>query len=455
MINNRYQILQEIGSGGIGKVFKAVDSFDGNTVAIKILSNQEPEHVERFKKEFLLLRKLHHPHIVKVYDFGFSDRGEPYFTMEHIEGKDWKEFLQPLDYSKFWFVILQICTTLDFLHSKRIIHGDLKPSNILITNSPDGQLTLKFTDFGFAEYEKAKESIWWKGTLCYLAPEIIRGEQYNHQADLYSMGVLIYETLFGKRPFDEEQLTELAKSHLEKDVVIPEEPPLPTGLKNLILTLLEKDPIDRLFSAKEVSSEIEKISGLEADVLKARLGKNLILSSDLVGREKELSILRKALNHASTGVSTLVLLSGESGIGKTRVLEEFRAWAQVEGTSVAEVSLTNSESVRTFQESISHLLEKISQPLILTLEHLELANDSAFEFLRDLILQTQNKKILVCMTVTNEFTRSEKDKRASEIEEKISSIYGDGVIRISLEKLTKAEGKRLLCSIFAWKEKEE
>jgi len=179
------------------------------------------------------------------------------------------------------------------------------------------------------------------------------------------------------------------------------------------------------------------------------------LSSDFVGREKELSILRKALNHASTGVSTLVLLSGESGIGKTRVLEEFRAWAQVEGTSVAEVSLTNSESVRTFQESISHLLEKISQPLILTLEHLELANDSAFEFLRDLILQTQNKKILVCMTVTNEFTRSEKDKRASEIEEKISSIYGDGVIRISLEKLTKAEGKRLLCSIFAWKEKEE
>ena len=453
MINNRYQILKEIGSGGIGKVFKAIDLFERKTVAIKVLLSQESAQVERFKNEFLLLRRLHHPNIVKVYDFGYSDAGAPYFAMEHIEGKDWKAFLQPLDYSKFWDVMLQICTNLDFLHSKRIIHGDLKPSNILITNSLEGGLTLKFTDFGFAEYEEVKDFTWWKGTLSYLAPEIIRGEKYSHQADLYSLGVLIYETLFETRPFDEEQLADLAKSHLEKDVVIPEEPPVPAGLKNVILTLLEKDPIDRYFSAKEVLSEIEKISGLDADRLKASLAKNLILSSDFVGREKELSILRKFFNQASTGVRTLVLLSGESGIGKTRVLEEFKAWAQVEGASVAEVSLTNSESFRAFQRSVPHLLESISQPSVLIFEHLEVADDSALESFSDLISQTRNKKVLVCMTLTNASTRSEKDKSASNIENKIISAYKDSIIQIRLEKLTEAEEKKLLFSMFAWKEK--
>jgi len=455
MINNRYQILKEIGSGGIGKVFKAIDLLGRNTVAIKVLLSQESEHVKRFKEEFLLLRKLQHPNIVKVYDFGTNDKGEPYFTLEHIDGKDWRAFLQPLDYSKFWGLLIQICTTLDFLHSKRIIHGDLKPSNILITDSPDSQLTLKFTDFGFAEYETAKDFAWWKGTIPYLAPEIIRGEKYNHQADLYSLGVLIYETLFGKKPFDEEQITDLAKSHLEKEVIIPEDPSLPPGLKHLILTLLEKDPIDRYFSAKEVLSEVAKISGLDADGLMAPLAKSLILSSDFVGREKELAILRKTLNQTSTGRSALVLLSGESGIGKTGLLEEFKAWAQLEGGSVVEVSLASSESVRAFQEGFSHLLESISQPSVLIFEHLELADDPAFEFLCDLIHQTQNKKVLLCFTVTNQFTSSEKDKSASEIVRLINSISGGATIRIKLERLIESEVSRLVCSMFTLKEKED
>ena len=455
MINNRYQILKEIGSGGIGKVFKAIDLLTQNSVAIKVLLSQESEHVERFKKEFLLLRKLRHPNIVKVYDFGYSDTGEPYFTMEHIEGEDWTKFLQPLDYSKFWSLLIQVCTTLDFLHSKRIIHGDLKPSNILITASLEGQLTAKFTDFGFAEYENPKESAWWKGTLCYLAPEIIRGEKHSRQADLYSLGVLIYETLFGKRPFDEEQLTDLAKSHLEKDVFIPEEAPVPADLKNLVLRLLEKDPIDRYFSAKEVLSEVEKISGQEAGDLEVPLAESLILSGDFVGRGRELSILKKALNQASADGSPIVLLSGESGIGKIRLLKEFGAWAQVEGASVVDIPLVNRDSVEASQEGFSNLLENISQPLVLICEHLEQIDDSALESLCDLIQQTANKKILVCITLTNEYTSSKKDKRAFEIEQGIRSTNGDRAIRIRLEKLTEAEAKRLVYSMLALKEKKE
>lgn len=265
MISNRYQILKEIGSGGIGKVLKAVDLLRQETVAIKVLVSPEPELIARFKAEFTLLKKLHHSNIINVFDFGFDVRQEPYFVMEYVESTKWQEFFQPLNFHKFYSLLLQILSTLDFLHSKEIIHGDIKPSNILVATSPDGELTVKFTDFGFAQHEKPEESSWWKGTLPYLAPEIIRGERHTPQADLYSVGVLIYDILFGKPPFEEEDPMALAKSHLEREVVIPEEPPIHTGLKNLIFKLLEKDPIDRFFSANEVLAEVQKISGLDLE----------------------------------------------------------------------------------------------------------------------------------------------------------------------------------------------
>jgi Nif-specific regulatory protein len=455
MINYRYQIIGEIGSGGIGRVLKATDLLKGRTVAIKALSSEEPDHAERFKKEFLLLRKLDHPNIVKVYDFGYGSAGEPYFSMEHIEGVDWKALLQPLDWSKFWDLIFQICTTLDFLHSKRIIHGDLKPSNILIANSPEGRLTPRFTDFGFAEFEKMEESTWWKGTLSYLAPEIIRGEKYTHQADLYSLGVLIYETLFGKKPFEEEQLSDLAQSHLEKEVVIPEESSVPPGLKDVVLRLLEKDPIDRYFSAREVLTDIEKLSGLDASESEALLARSLIRSGDFVGREKELSILKRAFHQASAGEAASVLLTGEPGIGKTKLLEEFCVRVQVEGGSVIRASFAEHEYGAALNEGMAHLLRNASQPSVLIVEHLELADEPTFRSVYDLIDQAQNKRTLVCICVTNEFGASQHDKRVSLVEEQIRSIYQDRTVEIALEGLTESEAKRLLCSMFAWKENED
>ena len=455
MINNRYQILKEIGSGGIGKVFKAIDLFGRNTVAIKVLLSQESEHVERFKNEFLLLRKLHHPNIVKVYDFGFSDTGEPYFTMEHIQGSDWKAFLQPLDYSKFQCVILQVCTTLDFLHSKRIVHGDIKPSNILITSSPDGQLTVKFTDFGFAEYEKGEESSRWKGTLPYLAPEIIRGEKYSPQADLYSVGILVYESLFGKPPFDEEDPMNLAKSHLEKDVVIPEEPPIPIGLRNLIFKLLEKDPLDRFFSAKDVLGEVQKISGLTLERPQALLAKSLINSADFVGREKELNVLRKALTQFTQKGHRFILVTGESGIGKVRLVEELATWAQVEGFSAVNVSLNDIKIFEAFQASGLEFLDSISRPSILIFKHLELADDSFFKFLSDFMHDARDKRVLACFTLTTDLTSPEENQRVVEIEKRIRSISKDSLISMRLNRLTEVEGKKILCSMFGWGERTE
>ncbi len=454
MISSRYEILTEIGSGGIGKVFKAVDRFGGMTVAIKVLLSQEGELVRRFKEEFFLLKKFHHPSIVEVYDFGYSDGGEPYFAMEYVEAEDWKALLQGSDYSKFLNAILEVCATLDFLHCKRMIHADLKPSNILVTRSSEGQSRIKFTDFGLAESDKPKESAWWRGTLGYLAPEIVRGEKYSHQADLYSLGVLVYEIVFGKRPFEEESLSELARSHLEKEVVIPDQPTLPAGLKNLILRLLEKDPIDRFFSAREVLSEIERIPGVATQDMKSLLQKSLISSCDFAGREHELSTLKEALSKASTGAGSLVLLSGESGIGKTRLLEEFKVRAQINGASVVKISLAKSRSLKRIQDCMPDLLEAISRPQVWILDDLDLADDRSIELVCDLLNQTQENRISICLASTNGSTGSEKDRRTSRIEERIKSVCKGPVIPLRLTGLTETEERKLLGSMFAWKEKE-
>lgn len=453
MIAHRYKILEEIGSGGIGKVFKALDRFSNQQVAVKVLSLLEPEHVERFKREYLLLRKLSHPHIVPVYDFGFSEKAEPYFVMEYIDGKEWKTFLRPWDESKFWPLILSIVETIDFLHAKEIIHGDIKPSNILISSSPQDQLIPKFTDFGFAEMGKLDESSWWKGTLSYLAPEIIRGEKHSHQADLYSLGVLIYESIFGNTPFEEQELAELAKSHLEKEVLIPQEPSIPEGLKNLTLKLLEKDPMDRYYSAAEVLTDLNKISGLKTFDTESSLATSLIYTTDFVGRENLLFTLKEAFGHLSNNTGNVILLSGESGIGKTRLLDEFSDWAKIEGASVLNLKLEQGEPFESHQEEIFHLLQDQSRPGLLILEHLERLDDSSLDSLLRLIQQSMEKKLLVCLSLSRDFTRSRRDLKASQIEELLKSIFQENLKILKLKELTQEEAESLVISSFSWKGK--
>ncbi len=454
MISSRYQVLQEIGAGGIGRVFKAVDRWTGNAVAIKVLSLLQPEHVERFKGEFLLLRRLNHPHIVPVYDFGWGEEGQPYFSMEYVEGQDWSSFQQPRDKPKFWPLILRVCSTLDFLHSKGIIHGDIKPSNILICPSAEGQLIPRFTDFGFAELGQPDRSAWWKGTLSYLAPEIIRGEKYGHQADLYSLGVLIYESIFGKKPFEEEELTELAKSHLEKEVVIPHQPSVPDELRNLILKLLEKDPLDRYFSAAEVMDALHEISPPDASESCSTLAGHLIASTDFVGRDKQLSVLREALGQASDGANTVMFLWGESGVGKTRLLEEFSAGAQLEGTLAFKMRLAQGESLETHQGKISLHLQGESSPRLLVVDDLEQTDEQSLGFLCRLVREKEGKNLLLCLGLTNDLTRSDKDRKASQVQKLIESEFPDGLEVLRLENLTQDEAERLTRSLFGWRDRE-
>jgi len=269
------------------------------------------------------------------------------------------------------------------------------------------------------------------------------------------LGVLIYEILFGRRPFEEESLSELARSHLEKEVVLPDQPSLPLRLKDLILRLLEKDPIDRYFSAREVSDEMERIPGVGPRDVTGSPERSLISSCDFVGREQELSALSEALGRASTGAGRLILISGESGTGKTRLLEEFKARAQVEGASALKVSLAGSESLNWIENRLPDLLRAVSRPQVLMFDDLDLADDRSVESLCGLVDRTDSKGSLFCLASTNGSTGSEKDRRTSGIEQRIKSAGQNRAQTLELTGLSQAEEEKLLSSVFAWKEKGE
>jgi Nif-specific regulatory protein len=452
MLGRRYKITEEIGAGNAGKVLKAVDLLNGDTVAIKVLLRQEPEFVSLFKNEFQLLKKLHHPNLLRVYDFGFSRNREPYFSMEYLPAQPWEEFLRPLDFDRLYWLMLEILSALDFLHCKKIVHGDIKPSNILISPSPAGQFYVKFTDFGFAEHEKVEDPTRWKGTLPYLAPEIIRGEGYTTQADLYSVGVLIYESLFGKPPFDDVDPMKLAKSHLVKEVVIPREPSLPEELRNIILKLLEKDPIDRFFSAGEIIPLIRQLSGIKPANQESVLVQSLIRSSGFVDRDKELSLLKDILNGVMDEGNRIVMIAGKSGTGKSRLLQEFSAQSQVEGFPVINLTPEKIPSPEIQKKRILEFIELDSPPAILIWDNSPKTADSGWELLSLLIQDRPDKKFLICLTSTVNLPPLEENRKSMEMENKIRSICGNALQVIDLDNLNQTGTRKLLDAMFDWKE---
>ena len=294
---------------------------------------------------------------------------------------------------------------------------------------------------------------WWKGTLPYLAPEIIRGEKPTWLSDFYSVGVLIYESLFGKTPFDDENPMDLAKSHLEKDIIIPKTPLIPVGMKNLLLKLLEKDPIDRFSSAGEAGELIQKLSGIRPDKSGYVLTKSLIDSADFVGQSQALHLLEENLSQVAKNGNRFVLITGEKGIGKTRLMDELVARTQIEGTSTLKVSFKNAISQEELKDKVYRFLESSVSPRIMVFEYSEKAQATFFDFLPEFVSNTKVKNTLVCFTLTQGANGSEEDRKAIEIEKVIRRIHSDSLDVIRLDHLTETETYELLGSMFDWKVK--
>jgi serine/threonine-protein kinase len=267
-LSGRYETAERLGSGGMSNVYKATDLILERTVAVKILAehlSDDERFVARFRREALAVAKLIHPNIVQVYDSGV-DEGRHYIVMEYVSGRSGAQILQrhgPLDPETAAEAAIQACAGLDYAHRRGIIHRDVKPGNLMVTGGPvgGGEMTVKLTDFGIAraiEQTRITQVGSVVGTAAYLSPEQVRGEEATPATDVYALGVVLYQFLTGRLPYEGSSLAELAVRQQNEKPLPPstynEEVPGPLGAA--VLRALEGDPNRRYASAEELSTGI-------------------------------------------------------------------------------------------------------------------------------------------------------------------------------------------------------
>lgn len=263
-LDGRYEIHELIGVGGMANVYRCTDTIDDREVAIKILKDEylnNDEFIRRFKNESKAIAMLSHPNIVKVYDVSFGDMIQ-YIVMEYIDGITLKEYIDRqgiIEWKDAIHLATQILKALQHAHECGIVHRDIKPQNIMLLQ--DG--TIKVTDFGIARFsDKATRTMTEQaiGSVHYIAPEQARGDVTDGKTDIYSVGVMLYEMLTGKLPFDGDSAVTVALMQLQSTPKRPREvnPGIPIGLEQITMKAMQKQPSARYTSAAEMLSDIER-----------------------------------------------------------------------------------------------------------------------------------------------------------------------------------------------------
>ena len=261
-IDGRYEIKEIIGVGGMAVVYKAYDNIDDRIVAIKILKDEylsNEEFKRRFKNESKAIAVLSHPNIVRVFNVSFGDRIQ-YIVMEYVNGITLKEYIEQqgaINWKEAVHFMGQILAALQHAHDKGIVHQDIKPQNILLLQ--DG--TIKVTDFGIARFSRTDSNTTSDkaiGSVHYISPEQARGEVTDDKADIYSVGVVMYEMLTGQLPFQSDSAVSVAIMQLQQDPKLPREivPTIPLGLEQITMRAMQKSPNSRYGSAAEMLMDI-------------------------------------------------------------------------------------------------------------------------------------------------------------------------------------------------------
>ncbi len=263
-LDGRYEIREIIGVGGMAVVYKAYDNIDDRIVAIKILKDEylsNEEFKRRFKNESKAIAVLSHPNIVRVYNVSFGDRLQ-YIVMEYVDGITLKEYIEQqgvINWKEAVHFTGQILAALQHAHDKGIVHQDVKPQNILLLQ--DG--TIKVTDFGIARFSRMDNNTTSEkaiGSVHYISPEQARGEMTDDKADIYSVGVVMYEMLTGTLPFQSDNAVSVALMQLQQDPKRLRElnPNLPLGLEQITMRAMRKNPNDRYRSSAEMLMDINE-----------------------------------------------------------------------------------------------------------------------------------------------------------------------------------------------------
>ncbi len=323
LLQERFVLVRQLGAGGMGEVWLAEDRERNETIALKMIKNKgllKRAEIKRFRGEFNIVRSIRSEYVVKMYDF-YEDKKEAFFTMEFVEGRT----LAALKGSKLPDVIrlfVLLTRGLLDLHNYNVVHRDLKPSNIVVT----AQDTVKILDFGLASL-RMMHLTEKSGTARYMAPEVFQSSVIDQRSDLYSLGLIFYETLTGEYPFPSPPGT-LAPAGLAVDT-IPFPDAFDRDMMRILKKLLRPEPEERTPDALTLLNELEdlesrlKIDG--AGKKTERLRRVRIHEPEFIARRAEVSRVMGAIDSfLGTGLDVTVIVEGERGVGKSRFLDEVR-----------------------------------------------------------------------------------------------------------------------------------
>jgi len=359
-IENRYALKSHLAHGGAGNVYRARDNSTGAEIAVKMIdarsSSQGIDDIIHFHNEIDTVLKINNPHVIKIHHWGtVADETGPqlyFIIMDLVNGKGLDRVLaggKDLSHDDAIGLLIQICGGLTAVHGSGVIHGDLKPGNIII--GPDRQAVI--IDFGLANLKNtplAFQPGTVSGTFMYLSPEqagLIR-QDVDERSDLYSMGVIAYEMLTGGLPFRGESLIGLLHQQAARVPVAPSRhnKDIPPALDEIIMTLLEKEPRNRYQTAQGLLHDLEQVKSGVANFRPHQKdsARSIDFNTPLFGRAPELSLLNDRLETLHSGHGGLCLIGGGPGTGKSRLLQEFRKTVLGSGTVYVEATASPGKS---------------------------------------------------------------------------------------------------------------
>ena len=482
ILDKRYQIQAHLGTGGMGEVYRVLDLEQGRKCALKILNEMmDAQAVRRFHREFQVLSRFQNPRLVRTYTWGFAEE-RPYFTMEYLPGKTLEKVIADqamlglFRASHFFTLVQQIAEGLAYVHAQGMVHRDLKPSNIMVLETNEG-IETTILDLGLAKFRhlhsvSITQTGAAMGTAEYMSPEQGKGLWVDHRSDLYSLGIILYEMLTGTPPFSGQNPISVILKHIR------ESPPpmsevniaVPLQTQQVVLKLLAKESVDRFQSAEEVLSALQSRFVPPDDEQRDVPVK--VMRPQFVGRESEMKTLRAMLKNVLVGEQRVVLISGEAGVGKSRLVEELLGDARVynflclksagreEGGQIYGALIDAFQGMADLMGRMPDSLEKDKfsvmerwlqvlkslrqqKPIVLCLEDIQWLDELTLEFLQYVLRDPDPCPFLLCLTCR----WSNLEPLAEEIENFIHSNEFAEATQIQLENLPREEVGYLAASM--------
>jgi len=370
ILGQRYRIERLLGKGTRGSIYLSSDLWEELVpVAVKILpaTKFNGGSVPDLQQQLSQLSRIRHPNLVSLLDFGMCENGGfHYIVQEYINGRDLLSATANYTTDEVLHLLVKICRGLQHLHSRGILHLALKPANVILADGESAKADPRITNFGFSDSWARTGRTRRIETLAYAPPEIILGHTPTVRADLYSLGILAYHLLVRRLPFEGDDQGYLIQKHLQgrPDLRPVERLPGGPGLVQALGSLLEKDAVRRPSSAEDVVHLLSVASGHDFVGAATEPSEIYFQSGRFVGREREMSLLTAQADRVKQndrGWTTFVL--GESGVGKSRLMDEFRMWGLLEGWRVIEASCLplEAKSYGPYRRMLTDTLALVAQ----------------------------------------------------------------------------------------------